>query len=216
MPHPLLMSLLVLAPKKDDVSTGEIIQGVAVLIVFLAVCYAIGKTGAWFKNRGFSSKWTPLLPVLGGARITSDGGVAVTSRLSGTYRGANVHALMTPNVAHKYSSSRNGNVFAVAIENVAGAEDWSIMWNVGLPVVGTSSWVVRPADTPLAARLESAGAIAQIERFGRASIHYHVRDQSLEWSAYIEPRVILPPEEFSHVLDALLALVDINRAVNQP
>jgi hypothetical protein len=42
-----------------------------------------------------------------------------------------------------------------------------------------------------------------------------VRDQTLEWSAYIEPRMILPPEQFRDVLDALLALADINRTVNQ-
>ena len=210
------MVLLVLVrPAKDDMSTLEIIEGIAGVAVFIAVAYVIGKTGAWFKNRGFTGKWAPLLPVLGDARITSDGGVAVTSRLSGTYRGANVHALMTPNVAHKYGATRNGNVFSVAIENVPGAEDWSIVWRVGLPVVGTSEWVVRPADTPLAARLEGAGIVSQIESFGRASTHYTVRDQTLEWSAYIEPRVILPPESFAHVLDALLALVDINRTVNQ-
>jgi hypothetical protein len=210
----MVLTLLVHSPK-DDMSTGEIIQGIAVLAVFLAVAYAIGKTGAWFKNRNFTSTWAPLLPVLGDARISSDGGVAVTSRLSGTYRGANVHALTTPNVAHKYAPSRNGNVFSVAIENVPGAEDWSIVWSVGLPVVGTSSWVVQPTDTPLAQRLASAGVVAQIEKFGRSSTHYRVRDQTLEWNAYIEPRLILPPDEFRHVLDAMLALVAINGAVNQ-
>jgi hypothetical protein len=213
--HPLVVLALLLHSPKDDMSTGEIIQGIAVLAVFLAVAYVIGKTGAWFKNRNFTSTWAPLLPGLGDARISSDGGVAVTSRLSGTYRGANVHALMTPNVAHKYAPSRNGNVFSVAIDNVPGAEDWSIVWNVGLPVVGTSSWVVQPTDTPLAQRLASAGVVAQIEKFGRASTHYRVRDQTLEWSAYIEPRLILPPDEFRHVLDAMLALVAINGAVNQ-
>ncbi len=209
-----VLGLLVRAPK-NDVSILEIVQGIVGLAVFLAVFYAIGKTGAWFKNRTFTGTWAPLLPVLGDARISSDGGVAVTSRLSGTYRGASVHALMTPNVAHKYAASRNGNVFSVAIENLPGAEDWSIVWSVGLPLVGTSTWVVRPADTPLAARLEGAGAVSQIEPFGRASTHYHVRDRTLEWSAYIEPRMILPPDEFCHVLDALLALADINRTVNQ-
>ena len=213
MPSLMVLALLVRAPK-NDVSTGEIIQGIAALIVFLAVAYAIGKTGAWFKNRRFTSAWAPLLPVLGDARIGSDGGVAVTSRLSGTYRGASVHALMTPNVAHKYGPTRNGNVFSVAIENVPGAEDWSIEWSVGLPLVGTSSWVVRPANTSLANRLESAGAVAQIEKFGRSATHYRIRDQTLEWSAYIEPRTILPPDQFSYVLDALLALVTINNSVN--
>ena len=213
--HPLMVLVLLVRAPKNDVSTLEIIQGIAVLAVFLVVAYAIGKTGAWFKNRRFTSRWAPLLPVLGNARITGDGGVAVTSRLSGTYRGANVHALMTPNVAHKYAPSRNGNVFSVAIENVPGAEDWSIVWRAGLPVVGTPSWAVQPTDTPLAQRLESAGAVEQIEKFGRSSTHYTVRNQTLEWSAYIEPRVILPPEEFRHVLDALLALVAINGTVNQ-
>jgi hypothetical protein len=213
--HPLMVLVLLVRAPKNDVSTGEIIQGIAVLAVFLVVAYAIGKTGAWFKNRSFTSTWAPLVPVLGEARISSDGGVAVTSRLSGTYRGASVHALMSPNVAHKYGATRNGNVFSVAIENVAGAEDWSIEWHVGLPVVGTSSWVVRPTDTPLANRLESAAAVGHIEKFGRASTHYRVRDQTLEWSAYIEPRKILPPDQFGHVLDALLALVVINGTVNQ-
>jgi hypothetical protein len=210
----MVLALLVHTPK-DDVSTGEIIQGIAVLAVFLVVAYAIGKAGAWFKNRNFTSAWAPLLPVLGDARITSDGGVAVTSRLSGTYRGKNVHALMTPNVSHEYAPSRNGNVFSVAIENVPGAEDWSIVWRVGLPVVGTPSWAVQPADTPLAQRLASAGVVEQIDKFGRSSTHYTVQNQTLEWSAYIEPRMILPPDEFRHVLDALLALVAITGTVNQ-
>jgi hypothetical protein len=211
---PMMLTLIVHSPK-NDMSTLDIIEGIAGLAVFLVVAYAIGKTGAWFKKRNFTSTWASLLPVLGSASIASDGGVAVTSRLSGTYRGANVHALMTPNVAHKYAPSRNGNVFSVAIENVPGAEDWSVVWNVGLPVVGTSSWVVRPTDTPLAQRLASAGVVEQIEKFGRSSTHYRIRDQTLEWSAYIEPRLILPPNEFSHVLDALLALVAINGTVNQ-
>jgi hypothetical protein len=213
--HLLIALVLLVRAPKNDVSTLEIIQGIAGVAVLIAVAYAIGRIGAWFKNRRFTTLWAPLLPVLGDARISSDGGVAVTSRLSGTYRGANVHALMTPNVAHKYAPSRNGNVFSVAIENVGGAEDWSIVWRVGLPVVGTSSWVVLPTDTQLATRLESAGAVGQIESFGRASTHYRVRDHTLEWSAYIEPRMILPPDNFSLVLDALLALADINRTVNQ-
>ena len=69
---------------------------------------------------------------------------------------------MTPNVAHKYAPSRNGNVFSVAIENVPGAEDRSIVWRVGVPVVGTSAWVVQPTDAPLAGSLERAGAVGLI------------------------------------------------------
>ncbi len=189
-------------------------MSIAVLVAFVVVCYAIGKTAAWFKNRRFGSAWSPLLPILGDARIASDGGVAVTSRLSGTYQGAQVHALMTPNVAHKYGPARNGNVFSVALENVAGAADWSIVWNVGLPLVGNSSWVIRSADVVLAKRLEDAEAVARIEPFGRASTHYRVRDRTLEWSAYIEPRMILSPDEFRHLLDALLSLAAINHSVN--
>src|ERR1700712_982731 len=108
---PITLVLLVRAPK-NDMSAMEILQGILGLVVFLAVCYAIGKTAAWFKNRRFASMWSPLLPVLGDARITGDSGAAATSRLSGTYRGANVHALSSPNVAHKYAPSRNGNVFS--------------------------------------------------------------------------------------------------------
>src|ERR1700712_2103363 len=103
---PITLVLLVRAPK-NDMSALEILESILGLAVFLAACYAIGKTGAWFKNRRFTSMWAPLLPVLGDARISGDNGVAVTSRLSGTYRGANVHALSSPNVAHKYAPSRN-------------------------------------------------------------------------------------------------------------
>ena len=134
------------------------LMSIAVLVAFVVVCYAIGKTAAWFKNRRFGSAWSPLLPILGDARIASDGGVAVTSRLSGTYQGAQVHALMTPNIAHKYGPARNGNVFSVALENVAGAADWSIVWNVGLPLVGNSSWVIRSADVVLAKRARGCGS----------------------------------------------------------
>jgi hypothetical protein len=210
------MSLLSLVrPRQDDMSTRDIVVGVAMLAVFLFVAYVIGKTAAWFKNRRFTGDWAHVIPVLGSPRISSDGGVAVTSRLSGTYQGANVHALMTPNVAHKYAPSRNGNVFSIAIENVPGAEDWSIAWQVGLPLVGTSSWVVRPTDTPLAQRLENSGAVGQVESFGRATTQYTIWNRQLEWSAYIEPMRILPPDHFRHVLDALLALAVINRSVNQ-
>lgn len=198
----------------DSLSPRELVSAVVVLLAFLVACYAIGKTVAWFKNLWFGRTWSALLPVLGEPRITRDGGVAVTSRLSGTYQGAQVHALMTPNVAHKYSPARNGNVFSVAIENVPGAADWSIDWSVGLPLVGAASWVIRSADATLSKRLEDAEAIARIDRFGRAHTRYRVRERTLEWSAYIEPRVILPADEFRHVLDALLALSAINRSVN--
>ncbi|HEY2029028.1 MAG TPA: hypothetical protein VGH20_07440 [Myxococcales bacterium] len=209
------MSVLLAAPaRNEEMSTQGIVLGVAVLVAFLVVCYAIGKAAAWFKNGRFNRAWSPLLPVLGDARITSDGGVAVTSRLSGTYRGASVHALMTPNVAHKYSPGRNGNVFSVAVENVPGGADWSIVWNVGLPLVGNASWVIRSPDVLLTKRLEDADAVAAVDSFGRASTHYRVRDRTLEWSAYIEPRVILAPDHFRHVLDALLSLAAINKTVN--
>lgn len=201
-------------PRNDALSARDLAMSVAILFAFLVACYAIGKTVAWFKNLWFARTWSALLPVLSEPRITRDGGVAVTSRLSGTYQGAQVHALMTPNVAHKYAPSRNGNVFSVAIENVPGAADWSIDWNVGLPLVGTASWVIRSPDAILAKRLEDAEAVARIDRFGRAHTRYLVRDRTLEWSGYIEPRVILPPDEFRHVLDALLALSAINHSVN--
>ncbi len=210
------LTLIAARPRHDDTSPREIIQGILVLAVFLVVCYVIGKTVARVKNRWFAGVWSPLVPLLDGAQVMGDGGVATTSRLSGRYRGASVHALMTPNVQRNhYAQHDNGNQFDVVIENVPGAEDWSIVWELGLPLVRDASWVVRPSGSPLGDRLVSAGVIAHVEPFGRASTHYRARDQVIEWSGFIEPRVILSPEQFRQLLDALVALEVVNRRVNR-
>jgi hypothetical protein len=189
---------------QGDVSKTDIVIGIAILAVLLPIFYVIGRTVARVKNYWFSRKWAPLVPVLEGATITKDGGVAVTSRLSGRYGGANVFALMSPNVQRHQFSSGNGNEFTVAVRDVAGAQDWSIHWSAGLPVVGGAGWSVSAADAALAARLTNAGVISMIESFGPATIRYETRDSTLRWTAFIEPWIVLPPDRFRGVMNALM------------
>jgi hypothetical protein len=189
---------------QGDVSKTDIVFGIAVLAVVLPMLYVIGRTVARVKNYWFARKWSSLLPVLDGATIAKDGGVAMTSRLSGTYGGANVFALMTPNVQRYQHSGGNGNEFTVGLEDVGGAEDWSIHWSTGLPLVGGAGWSVSSADSAVTARLTKAGVIPMIESFGPATIHFQARDSTLRWTAFIEPWVVLPPDRFRRVVEALM------------
>jgi hypothetical protein len=199
---------------QGDVSKTDIVFGVAVLAVVLPLLYVAGRLIARVKNWWFARTWAPLMPLLRGATITADQGIAVTSWLSGSYRDVQVVASMTPNVAHQYGSKPNGNRFTAAVRDVPGRQDWSIAWSVGLPFVGSAKWSVNSTDSALEARLADGGVIAMIEQFGRATVRYQSHDQTLEWGAYIEPLVILPPETFRRVLDALIDLASVSRAVN--
>jgi hypothetical protein len=192
-----------IAPR-GDVSTTDIVFGIAVLAVVLPMFYVIGRAVARVKNYWFVRQWSPLVPILEGATIAKDGGVATTSRLSGSYGGTSVFALMTPNVQRYQHSGGNGNEFTVGLKDISGAEDWSIHWSTGLPLAGGAGWSVSSADSSLAARLTNAGVIPMIESFGPATIHFQARDSTLRWTAFIEPWVVLPPDRFRRVVEALM------------
>lgn len=94
-----------------EASSGDMLFGSFVLVIFLIFVFAAGFLLNRFKNRRFHQAWLPLVPLLNG-KIIDDGGGAATSWLSGTYRGQPVRAAMIPNRTYSNGSTISTPAFS--------------------------------------------------------------------------------------------------------
>lgn len=194
--------------------TQDILFGIAVLIPFLVLVFAIGFLINKFKNRRFARAWAPLVPMINGT-ITHDGGGAATSWLTGTWRGRRVSASMTPdrNMYSGESGSRY-NSFEIAVLDLAGGQDWSIEHKTPILGFGQEGWHIETADRALAERLRAAGAIALVERLGMPTLRYTARGRTLLFSEDAGPVWVPAPARFQEELEILLQLAEVNERVN--
>lgn len=194
--------------------TQDILFGVAVLIPFLVLVFALGFIINRFKNRRFARAWAPLVPVINGT-ITHDGGGATTSWLTGTWQGRRVRASMTPD-RNRYSGETGSryNSYEIAVLDVAGGKDWSIECKTLVLGFGKEGWHIETPDEALAERLRAAGAIALVERLGMPTVRYSAREKALLFEEDAGPVWVPAPARFQEELDILLQLAEVNERVN--
>lgn len=198
----------------QDVSTGDMIFGSAVLIIFLVLVFVAGKLLNEFKNRRFTKAWAPLVPLINGT-ITHDGGGAATSWLTGTYRGRPVRASMTPDRNRYYDETGfKYNYFDVALLEVAGKQDWSFVHKSPILGIGQHEWKIETQDETLAERLRQAGLYDALRGLSSPTLSYKARERTLLYTKDVTPRWTSTPEEFTQELDILLQVAKINTEAN--
>jgi len=204
----------------QEVSGGDIVIGVIVLAIFLAAAFGAGRLLSRFKDGRFSAAWGPLVPLIGGT-VAGDGGGAATSWLSGTYRGAQVRASMVPD-RNRYqdNSGQRYNYFDVALLEIPGRQDWSILFHTQVMGLGQSGWQISAADAALEERLRAQNVLDLLERLGpsglprQAPLEYSARSGTLLYREDAGGQWIPTPQRFQETLDVLLALAAINAQVN--
>lgn len=203
---------------QGEVSTRDIVVGGLVLAALLPVLLGVGRAVGRFRNRRFAQAWRPLMGTLDGAKVVADGGGgAASSWLTGTYRGTDVFASMTPDVRHAgpLHSPGHENRFETGVRGLAGAHDWSVRWTTATLGIGTTGWHVASGDRELAARLEHAGVRALVAPLGRGEIRYGARPATLVLHQDVRPLLAPPPERFRQELDVLLRLAEVAAPLNR-
>jgi hypothetical protein len=198
---------------QGDVSTEDLIFGAAVLAVLAPMVIGAGILLSRFKNARFTKAWAPLVPVIQG-KVTGDGGGAATSWLSGTYKGLEMRASMTPNVAKVTGSPHRANRFEIVLLGARGREDWSVEWEGGVPGLVTAGWRIHKASPGLAERLQAWGVVDSIARLGGPGVEYRARDGALWLREDVAPLWIPPTERFRQELDTLWEVAAINAREN--
>ena len=202
---------------QGDVSTSDILVGAAVLAVLLPVLYFIGKLLNKFKNSRFEKAWRPIESVLDGAEVVPDqGGGGASSWLTGTYRGVPVFAQMTPNVGKGGSLDTRGheNRWDTGVRDLAGANDWSVIFREALLGFGTTGWTIDSDDAALTERLEHAGLREIAARVGRGEFRYRVEPATLVLHQDIRPLWVPLPDRFRTELDVLVEMAALSAKAN--
>jgi hypothetical protein len=194
--------------------TSDFIFGAVVLAIFLVFVFVLGWLISKFKNARFAKAWAPLLPIISGT-ITNDGGGAATSWLAGTYQGRRVRASMTPD-RNRYSgeSDPKYNHFDVALLDVPGRQDWSVVYKTPVLGFGEHGWRIQTEDKALEARLLAAGVMQLITRLGCDALAYQAKAQTLACEQDVTPRWVPTPERFRADLESLILLAQVNEQVN--
>ncbi len=184
----------------QEAPPGDMLFGSAVLAVFLVFVFALGYVIYKFKNRRFTRAWAPLVPLVQG-KVTGDGGGGATSWLSGTYRGKPVRATMIPH-RNQYSGESGSyyNHFEVALLDVAGRLDWNAEVKTAILGFGRTGWTITADDPALVARLEAAGVLSLVARFGEPTVVYQARAKTLQYSEDVTPQWTPAPARFQEEL----------------
>ena len=199
----------------QEAPPGDLLFGSAVLAVFLVFVFALGYVIYKFKNLRFTRAWAPLVPLIQGT-VSGDGGGGTTSWLTGTYRGQKVRAAMVPHL-NRYSgeSGHYYNHFEVALLDVAGRLNWNAEVKTAILGSGQTGWTITADDPALVARLEAAGVLSLVARFGQPEVAYQKSARTLVYSEDVTPQWIPTPARFQEELELLLELARINADVNR-
>ncbi len=193
--------------------TGDTVLSVIGLAVFLVLAYAVGVLLSRFKNARFRKAWAPLQPLING-KVVDDGGGAATSWLSGTYRGHQVQARMTPQ-RNLGETGPRFNDFAVALAQVKGEQDWTFARRQS-PEPGKSPWLVTANTTAVAQRLERAVIENMLPGLGYPKVTFRQQTGLLEYQVDVTPALVPAPELLARTLEFLVWLEGVNREANPP
>lgn len=193
---------------------SDTVLGVLVLIPFMILVFAAGFVLQKFKNARFVRAWEPLVPILGG-KVVQDGGGGAASWLTGKWNGRKAWAKMAPKLNRSSEGGDHYNHFEAGLEEVPGAEDWSVLYGEGFLGMGRKGWHVKTKDPALAARLETAGVLGLISPFG-GTASYDARQRRLLYREDVTPRWAPEPERFRQQLALLERLAAANEEANLP
>ena len=207
---------------------SDYLLGAVLLVIFLAVVLAAGYVFYRFKNARLASEWGPLVAMVNG-KVVGDGGGGATSWLVGTYKGRSVQASIVPD-RNMYSSMDGGgggasehyNYFEVALVDVPGAVDWRVTHGHKTLGIGHEGWRVQAGDPAVEAGLTAANVVDVVAAQGTPPPHmmklpildYQRSQGQLRYCADITPRRAPSPEQFGHLLEMLLQLMEVNAQVN--
>lgn len=201
---------------------SDTVIGVIGLAIFMVCVFVAGKILHAFQNARLGSAWSELIPVVKG-QVRGDGGGAASSWLVGSYAGRSVQARMAPNSS--VFSGETGvryNHFEVAVLDVAGTHDWSLMYGKRVLGVGENGWTFRSRDSALEAALGRSPIVALVEDLGwpshslavRPIVQYQRSARSLTYAEDVSPAWTPSPERFRQQLDLVLQLAAINEQIN--
>ena len=193
--------------------TRDTVLSVMGLAVFLVLAYGVGVLLSRFKNARFRKAWAPLQALIDG-KVVDDGGGAATSWLTGTYRGYQVQARMSPQ-RNLGVAGRRFNDFAVALAQVKGEQDWTFSVRSS-PEPGKSPWRVTADTTAVAQRLERAVIETMLPGLGYPKVSFRQQSGLLEYQGDVTPALVPTPELFARTLEFLVWLEGVNRAANPP
>lgn len=204
---------------------SDMLFGIIVLVIFLAIVFVGGYFLYKFKNSRLTKAWGPLVHIVDG-KVVGDGGGGATSWLVGTYKGRKVQAAMTPN-RNVYSStgdmdsSASYNDFEVALADVKGKQDWNVTYVRKIMGMGKEGWRVQSADPSVQAGLDAAGVIPLVAPFGIPTSHitlptleFNRREELLRYRYDAGSSWTPSPQVFVEHLEMLLQLADVNTRVN--
>ena len=198
-----------------SLETRDTVLSVIGLAVFLVLAYGVGILLSRFKNARFLKAWAPLQALIDG-KVVNDGGGAATSWLTGTYRGYQVQARMSPQ-RNLGVAGRRFNDFAVALAQVKGEQDWTFARRPSserAPEPGKSPWLVTADTTAVAQRLERAVIENMLPGLGYPKISFRQQSGLLEYQVDVTPALVPTPELFARTLQFLVWLEGVNREAN--
>ena len=137
---------------------SDMVFGAMGLSSFLAVSFIAGYFLYMFKNARFKNAWGPLVSLVDG-KVVDDGGGGATSWLVGSYKGWKVQASMTPGrnmYSQNDSSGPKYNYFEIALADVPGKHDWSVIYDRKILGVGQTGWRVKSEDPAMEESLTAA------------------------------------------------------------
>lgn len=195
--------------------TWDILQGAAILVPALVLIFFAGKVLYAFKSNQHARAWSPLIGMLENGVVTNDGGGASTSWLTGIYRQHSIQAAATPNRSGYHSSEGTRyNQFQLALQNVKGAQNWSVVFERSAFGMGTDGLEIRADDTGLEQRLRDADVLALAREAKCLTIRFDAQSSMLSLDRDITPLWTPTPMQFQQDLEWLLRLAHLNTQVN--
>lgn len=175
-------------------------------IAGVSIVAALFAYGIWVYLKRSYAKYARLWGEISGII----GGTARGNKMFGTYAGMPV-AARVDSITGDTSTSY---FFEVVMTAPAEGKDWSVEYGgQGLLGRGPRSWYIKSKDEALKQRLETAGALAAVERQGTGdAVAYKAKHGALTFRSPVNsPYAIARPDQFTAQLALLQRLAAANR-----
>jgi hypothetical protein len=178
---------------------------VVAIIGFVYLCYRVGLVINKVKHWRFTREWQPLIGIINGTVHEDPQGGGASSYLVGEWKGATIHARMSPQV-RTYGSDVIENRFSIGVAEQHGHSSWQ---TVTFPELALTS-----DDTALADRLCRAGVVALLRNAACFNARFERHSNYVFIEEIVTPLWCPPPERFVVLLDLAVELAQVQRAVN--
>ncbi|MCW3062446.1 MAG: hypothetical protein JWQ02_4267 [Capsulimonas sp.] len=201
--------------------TLDNLQGAALLIPFLILCYFIGVTVNKFQQSRYKRAFAPIAPIIEG--VFHHDGSGDSGVMAGSYRGHKVIVRITMNTTVSPSVgggdmlgsaiNQRRNLFEIELTDLPGAGDWSFQHRAHL--FQKADWGLSTSDNALLARLNEVGTGEAIQAMMHLpAVWYSSMGKNLQYREDIHPSLAPRPDRFQQQLDLLVHLAEINARVN--